>query len=55
MSASELNARLESLGIQLAAEGGRLRVNAPRGSLTEELKEAIAGSRDELLEIAWLG
>ena len=51
MSAGELHARLESLGIQLAAEGGRLRVNAPRGSLTEELKEAIAGSRDELLEI----
>jgi amino acid adenylation domain-containing protein len=51
LSASELNARLESLGIQLAAEGGRLRVNAPRGSLTEELKAAIAESRDELIAL----
>ena len=51
MSAGELCARLESLGIFLAAEGGRLRVNAPRGSLTEELKTAIAGLRDELLEM----
>lgn len=50
-SAVKLNARLESLGIRLAVEGGRLRVNAPRGSLTEELKNAIAGSRDELLKM----
>jgi amino acid adenylation domain-containing protein len=51
LSASQLNARLESLGIRLAVEGGRLRVNAPRGSLTEELKKDIAGSRDELLKM----
>jgi amino acid adenylation domain-containing protein len=47
----ELSARLASLGIRLAVEDGRLRVNAPRGSLTEELKKDIAGSRDELLKM----
>jgi amino acid adenylation domain-containing protein len=51
LSAMQLNARLESLGIRLAVEGGRLRVNAPRGSLTEELKRDIASSRDELLQL----
>jgi amino acid adenylation domain-containing protein len=51
LSAVQLNARLESLGIRLTVEGGRLRVNAPRGSLTEDLKKDIAESRDELLEL----
>jgi amino acid adenylation domain-containing protein len=51
LTAAELGTRLESLGIVLTAEGGRLRVNAPRGSLTEQLKTAIAESRDELLAL----
>lgn len=51
MTPEELTVHLESSGVVLAAEAGRLRVNAPRGSLTEELKAAIAGSRDDLLAL----
>ncbi len=44
-------ARLRSLGIDLAASEGRLRVTAARGGLTEELKQAIAQQKPELLEL----
>ncbi len=50
MTVDELMARLESLGIELHSEQGRLRVSAPRGSMTHELKEAIAARKDGLLE-----
>jgi amino acid adenylation domain-containing protein len=44
-------ARLRSLGVNVAASGGRLRVTAERGELTEQLKEAIAQKKSELLDL----
>jgi amino acid adenylation domain-containing protein len=51
LTPEELTAQLESSGIMLIVEDGRLRVNAPRGRLSEELKTAIAGSRNDLLAL----
>ncbi|HEY6432916.1 MAG TPA: amino acid adenylation domain-containing protein [Acetobacteraceae bacterium] len=51
MSAGQLIARLRSLGIEIAAAGGRLRVSAARGKLTETMKQAIAAQKDELLDL----
>jgi amino acid adenylation domain-containing protein len=44
-------ARLRAQDIRLHAEGGRLRVNAPKGSLDDALKAAIAERRDEILAV----
>ena len=49
MTPEQLLAHVETLGGRLAAEGGRLRVNAPRGGLTDELKGAIAAAKDALI------
>jgi amino acid adenylation domain-containing protein len=49
LTTDELLERLTSLGISLTAVDGKLRVNAARGQLSDELKSAIAGHRDELL------
>jgi amino acid adenylation domain-containing protein len=51
LSAIQLITRLRSLGIDLAASEGRLRVTAARGELTDELKQAIAQQKSELLEL----
>ena len=51
MNASQLIAKLRSLGIDLAASEGRLRVTAARGELTDDLKQAIAQLKPELLEL----
>lgn len=51
MSARQLMARLRSLGVSIAASGGRLRVTAERGELTEQLKQEIAQQKSELLDL----
>ena len=51
MTATELLSHLESLGVQLLADGERLRVNAARGQLTDDLKAAIASRKPELLAL----
>ncbi len=51
MNAAELYARLASLGVQLVAAGGQLRVSATRGILTKEMQESIATRKAELLEL----
>jgi amino acid adenylation domain-containing protein/non-ribosomal peptide synthase protein (TIGR01720 family) len=38
-------------GVRLTLEGGRLRVRGPEGSLTPELKAAIAAQRDALISL----
>ena len=43
--------RLRSLGVNIAASGGRLRVTAERGELTEDIKQAIAQQKLELLDL----
>jgi amino acid adenylation domain-containing protein len=42
---------LRSLGVNVAASGGRLRVTAQRGELTDELKWMIADRKSELLDL----
>ena len=49
MNPQALLARLRELGVDLQAHQGRLRVSAPRGQLTAELRTAIADHRDALL------
>jgi amino acid adenylation domain-containing protein len=43
--------RLRSIGIGLVASGGRLRVTAARGELTEQIKQAITAQKGELLDL----
>lgn len=51
MTASDLLARLEGLGVNLVAEGDRLRANAAPGIMNEELRLEISANKSELLEI----
>jgi amino acid adenylation domain-containing protein len=51
LTPEQLLAHAESHGVRLIAEGGRLRVSAPRGALGEELKSAIASAKDALLSL----
>ncbi len=51
MSALELISRLRELGVQVTADGDRLRVNAARGVLTDELLGMLSQHKQELLEL----
>ena len=51
MTAGLLLTRLRSLGVNLAAVGGRLRISAARGKLTDDMKEEIAVRKEELLDL----
>jgi amino acid adenylation domain-containing protein len=51
LNAADLLSRLESLGVNLVADGERLRVNAARGQLTDDLKAAIAAHKPALLAL----
>ena len=51
MTADQLLSQLEASGVSLSAEGGRLRVNAPKGGLTDELKSAIAAAKEALIAL----
>ena len=51
MSATELLELLGSLGVRLFAEDGRLRADAVRGVLTDELRDAIKAHKSELLSL----
>ncbi len=51
MSALELLARLRGLGVTVASEDGRLRLQGPPGALTSELKDELARRKPELLEL----
>lgn len=51
MTPEQLLTHLDTLGVKLAVEGGRLRVNAPLGSLSDELKATIAAARDVLIAL----
>jgi amino acid adenylation domain-containing protein len=51
LTPEQLLAHLDSSGVKLTVEGGRLRVNAPLGSLGDELKASIAAARDLLIEL----
>jgi amino acid adenylation domain-containing protein len=51
LSAPALLAQLESLGVRVTADGGRLRVSAAAGQLTEDLKASIAQCKPQLLAL----
>ncbi len=49
MNISDLIAQLQSLDIRLYVEDSRLRVNAPKGALSDDLREAIVSNKEEIL------
>jgi amino acid adenylation domain-containing protein len=51
LTATDLLARLESLGVEVLAADGKLRVSAARNQLTDELKAAISANKSELLDL----
>ena len=50
MSIAEFVSHLRNLDVRLSAEGQRLRLNAPKGVLTDSLRTQIAARKQELLE-----
>jgi len=52
MTAAELVAHLRALDVRLSVDGDRLRCSAPKGVLTEELRDQLATRKVELL--GWL-
>ena len=51
MSATNLWSKLTSLGVDLSAAAGKLRVRARPGVITPELQSEIARSKEELLAV----
>ena len=51
MSADELVTYLRGAGVELAAKGDRLHCNAPRGTLTPELRAKLAEHKGEVLAL----
>lgn len=51
MSCAELLVELRNLGARLWLEDDRLRISAPRGVLTEEMRRDLKSHRDEILEL----
>ena len=49
MSAQELLTDLQSKGIQITADGDRLKIKAPRGTVTPELRERLAAHKPDIL------
>ncbi len=51
LTTADLVAELRRRDVLLQAEGGNLRVNAPQGALTSELRAQIAGRKAEILAL----
>ena len=51
MSARTLLDKLRAIDVRLTAEGDLLGVNAPAGSLTEQMKAALVENKPSLLEL----
>ena len=51
MKTSEFLAHLRGLGIRLAAEGGELKVKAPKGALTAEIRRELGARKEELVAL----
>ncbi len=49
MNISDLIIQLQQLDVRLFVEDGRLRVNAPKGLLTPELRETLAARKEEII------
>ena len=51
MSARELLVQLREKGVEVKANGDRLVIDAPRGTITPDLREALSANKAELLQI----
>ncbi len=51
MKTSELLSQLRHLGVKLWVEGGELKCKAPKGALTQELREGLGAKKHELIGI----
>ena len=51
MKARTLLGKLRSLGVNLTADGDRLSVDAPAGSITDQTKTALVENKPHLLEL----
>jgi hypothetical protein len=51
MTAKAVLNHLRSLGVRVSVEGDRLRIDAPAGVLTPEVKAVIAENRAELIRL----
>lgn len=51
MSARELLVQLKEKGVDLKANGDRLVIDAPRGTITPDLRDALSANKAELLKI----
>lgn len=51
MNAVDLMNRLQAAGVRIDARGDRLHVEAPAGSITPELRQALADHKAELLAL----
>lgn len=51
MTATELVYTLSALDVRLAVQGDRLRLDAPRGAITAELRQALIDHKPELLQL----
>ncbi|MFK7967132.1 MAG: amino acid adenylation domain-containing protein [Burkholderiaceae bacterium] len=51
MSARDLVTQLSSLGVKIVAEEGQLRIRAPKGVLTAEIRESLAQHKSELIRL----
>lgn len=54
MKAQTLLTELRGLGVELAAEGLQLTVDAPAGTITEDLREALVENKPRLIKfLTW--
>ena len=51
MNAGDLLHQLQALGVVLIPEGDRLRIDAPAGVLTPDLRQALATQKSALLQL----
>src|SRR5687767_8738225 len=51
MSARELLVQLREKGVEVKANGDRLVIDAPRGAITPDLRDALSANKAELLQI----
>jgi len=49
VNAQDLLTDLQSRGVQISAEGDRLRIKAPRGAVTPELRERLARNKPDII------
>src|SRR5687768_13147006 len=51
MSARELLVQLREKGVDVKANGDRLVIDAPRGAITPDLRDALSANKAEILQI----